>query len=92
MFYYSTSIASNLAPNANQTCFILQSGSLQPIAFTLGSEAANTPVGPLSVPREPTPNAGTTSTERTIDVLKDVNNKKTEGNSKYVLKLFLKGC
>uniref|UniRef100_A0A336M583 CSON010079 protein n=1 Tax=Culicoides sonorensis TaxID=179676 RepID=A0A336M583_CULSO len=77
-----TSIASNLAANSDHTCFMLQNGSLEPIAYSLtGQVMANQ----MKVPsREPTPSNNVTAlNERpTADVLKDVNNKKSEGSSK----------
>lgn len=60
---------------------MLQNGALEPIAYSLAGQAiANQMKAPS---REPTPNAGSgTSVERSdrSDVLKDMNNKKSEGN------------
>lgn len=61
---------------------MLQNGSLVPIAYSLAGQAI---ANQMKVPsREPTPNAGSgTSIDRVVDrsdVLKDVNNKKSDGN------------
>lgn len=58
---------------------MLQNGTLEPIAYSLVGQATNQ----IKVPsREPTPSntaSGTSHPDRS-DVLKDMNNKKTEGN------------
>ncbi|CAM6031307.1 unnamed protein product, partial [Sphagnum compactum] len=74
-----TSIPSDLVSTADHTCFILQSGSLQPIAHSLTSDVSNTQFRSPSVQREYASNSTNTSTDRINDVLKDVNNKKLEG-------------
>ncbi|XP_063700353.1 zinc finger protein ush isoform X1 [Culicoides brevitarsis] len=70
--------STNLPANSDYTCFMYQNGAFEPIAYSFANQ--------MKVPsREPTPHVSTESAEQRAadrsDVLKDVNNKKSEGSS-----------
>lgn len=88
MKLFRNSLGSNVAPNSDSTCFVLQNGSLQPIAYSLAAQVHH-PGQDQSTPLRDTPSVGSqsASTEkagnisRVAEVLKDVN-KKLDGSGR----------